>query len=359
MIYIIKKMYEAFGDYVDIYPELRGIKPIFNKIEIKNNIPDNNDVIASLEYAAKIHKEIRRNLQSFIKPNVKMTDIANFIETKTEELAKQANTINKGIGFPVGLSINECAAHRHPSINDNTILKKSDIIKIDYGIEINEWIIDSAFTVYFDPKYDILATAVREATYTGIKNIGVDVNIGEWGKQIQEVMESYEITFDNKIYPIKSITNLGGHNIVKGIIHGGIFLPTVDMGSRFNNFRFEEGVYAVETFGSTGDNITFESGIANLYRLNPNKYSTNNLKLESTKKLLQKIKKSFNTLPFTDRYLQDFNSYKTHLNILANNNIIHTYPPLCVNEGAYTAQYEHTVYIADNKKIIFSEGEDY
>ena len=49
-----------------------------------------------------------------------------------------------------GLSINECAAHWHPSPNDNSILKKDDIIKIDFGTEANGWIIDSAFTVCFD-----------------------------------------------------------------------------------------------------------------------------------------------------------------------------------------------------------------
>ena len=85
------------------------------------------------------------------------------------------------------------------------------------------------------------------------------------------------------------------------------------------------------------------------------------LKLESSKKLFGKIKNSFKTLPFTNRYVELFNisNYKTNLKILSSNNYLYSYPPLCVNKGAVTAQYEHTVYIGNNKKIIFSNDEDY
>jgi methionyl aminopeptidase len=77
------------------------------------------------------------------------------LKKKTIEYSDPKHSINKGIGFPVGLSINECAAHYHPPPNDNKILKKDDIIKVDFGIEVNEWIIDSAFTLYFNDKHDI------------------------------------------------------------------------------------------------------------------------------------------------------------------------------------------------------------
>ena len=41
------------------------------------------------------------------------------------------------------------------------------------------------------------------------------------------------------------------------------------------------------------------------------------------------------------------------------NNILTAYPPLLVEEGEMTAQYEHTICLTENKKIIFSRGEDY
>ena len=63
-----------------------------------------------------------------------------------------------------------------------------------------------AFTVAFNEDYKNLLDGVKDATYTGIKNAAIDVNIKEWGKDIQEVMESYEIELDGNVYPIKSIT---------------------------------------------------------------------------------------------------------------------------------------------------------
>lgn len=87
-------------------------------------------------------------------------------------------------------------------------------------------IIDCAFTVTFNPKYDKLLEAVREATNTGIKvwlsqpttffscpvvaevfdfpfvlqNAGIDVRLCDIGEAIQEVMESYEVELDGKTY---------------------------------------------------------------------------------------------------------------------------------------------------------------
>ena len=361
-------MYKQFGNYNDVFSELKGINKIFNNspIEIIKEYPESSNVIKSLEHSSSIHKEVRRFLQPYLRPGIKLIDIAKIIELKTVELYNLSNSnksINKGIGFPVGLSVNDCAAHWHPMKDNSTVLKKDDIIKIDFGTETNGWITDSAFTVCFDSKYDNLMTAVKEATETGIKNIGVDVHIGEWGKSIQEVMESYEITLNGKTYPIRAVKNLGGHNIIKGIIHGGLFLPSVDYTKIYGpNMRFVEGIYAVETFGSTGDNSVHEQGDCTLYRTNPNFQMSNiNLPMENSKKLYRKINQKFDTLPFTDRYLDDSGipGYRTHLKLLVNKNILHGYPPLHVNPEAYTAQYEHTVYIGENKKIVFSRGDDY
>lgn len=58
---------------------------------------------------------------------------------------------------------------------------------------MNGWIIDTAFTVSFNPVYDQLLKAAQDATETGIKNAGIDVRLGDIGAAIQETMESYEV----------------------------------------------------------------------------------------------------------------------------------------------------------------------
>ena len=324
-----------------------GINTNVNEIKINTESPVDSDKIKSLEKAGDIHKEVRRHLHNILKPGIKITDIVKTIESKTIELSNIKESINGGIGFPVGISINSCAAHFHPEENDNTTIKKDDVVKIDFGTEVNGWIIDSAFTVYFNEKHENLVNAVKKATETGIKNAGIDVDINDWAQTIKEVMNSYDIN---------PITNLGGHNIEKGIIHGGFFLPS-SPNDKLVYKRMTEGVYAIETFGSTMDDYVHEVGESNIYRIKPESDSSS-LKMESTKKTLNTIKRKFKTLPFTNRYLSDIQNYKTQLDILTKNNIIYSYPPLCVKNGI-TAQYEHTIYIGENTKKIFSIGDDY
>jgi len=314
MIYIIKKMYDS--------------------------------AIESLLIASNIHKKVRTELNTHLKPNIKLIDIVNIIEQKTIDLSKEYNTINKGIGFPASLSLNNCAAHFHPSNNSNISFKKDDVLKIDFGIEINGWICDSAYTVIFNEKHRNLLLGVFEAVDEGVNNIGVDVNVNEWGGTIKEVLDSYDIT------PIK---NLGGHNILHENLHGGMFLPSIK-GIVPDDIKFKEGVYAVEIFGSDNCNDkAFETNNNNLYMLKNNKIINNNLNL-SDLNLLNIINTNYKTIPFTSRYIDE--NYHTSLNNLSKLNIINEYPPLIINSGNI-AQYEHTVYINDNRKIIFSKDEDY
>ena len=47
-------------------------------------------------------------------------------------------------------------------------------MKLDFGTQIGGRIVDSAFTVHFNPKYDPLVEAVKAATETGVKEAGID-----------------------------------------------------------------------------------------------------------------------------------------------------------------------------------------
>lgn len=143
---------------------------------------------------------------------MKLIDICNEIENANRRLI-EANKIEAGIAFPTGCSINNCAAHFSPNPGDTTILQKDDVMKIDFGTHVRGLLVDCAFTVSFNPIYDDLLKAVKEATNTGIRLAGIDARLNEIGEAIQETMESFELTLGNKTYPIKSIRNLSGHLI--------------------------------------------------------------------------------------------------------------------------------------------------
>ena len=155
-----------------------------------------------------------------------------------------------GIAFPTGCSLNHVAAHYTPNGGDDTVLGYNDVMKLDFGTQIGGRIIDCAMTVHFNPRYDPLVNAVKAATNAGIKAAGIDVRMGDIGAAIQEVMESYEVELDGKVYPVKCCRNLNGHSIAPYQIHAGKSIPIVKGGEQT---KMEEGeFFAVETFGSTG-----------------------------------------------------------------------------------------------------------
>jgi len=96
-----------------------------------------------------------------------------------------------------------------------------------FGVHVNGHIIDTAFSMSFDPKHDELMEAVKAATNKGVEVMGIDARLGEVGAEIQEVMESYQCHYDGKIYDVKCISNLNGHSIIPYIIHGGKTVPII------------------------------------------------------------------------------------------------------------------------------------
>lgn len=86
----------------------------------------------------------------------------------------------------------------------------------------------------------------------GVKEAGIDVRLCDIGAAIQEVMESYEVELEGKTYAVKSVRNLNGHSIGPYQIHAGKSIPIVKGGEAT---KMEEGeFFAVETFGTTGEN---------------------------------------------------------------------------------------------------------
>lgn len=189
----------------------------------------NADTYNDVRHASEVHRQVRRYAQNTIKPGMSMLEIVELIENGTRNLLGDngTNGRTRGIGFPTGVSLNNVAAHYTPNAGDKTILQKGDVMKVDFGTHINGQIIDSAFTMTFDPVYDPLLKAVKEATYTGIKEAGIDVRLCDIGAAIQEVMESYEVEIEGKTHQVKCIRNLNGHSISPYQIHAGKTVPIV------------------------------------------------------------------------------------------------------------------------------------
>ncbi|TRM66130.1 methionine aminopeptidase 2-like protein [Schizophyllum amplum] len=318
---------------------------------------DPDTTYQNIRRAAEVHRQARQYAQRTIKPGMTMTEIANLIEDSTRALVEE-NGLESGVGFPTGLSLNNCAAHYTPNAGDNIVLQQGDVMKVDIGVHVRGRIVDSAFTMTWEPTYDKLLEAVKAATNTGIRESGIDARLGEIAGAIQETMESYEVEVDGKVLPVKPIANLSGHSIDLHQIHAG---KSVCLVKNDDQTKMEEGEYfAIETFGSTGRGRVIEGGECSHYARKVDAPHVP-LRLTTAKSLLKSINKNFGTLPFCRRYLDRAgeSKYLLALNHLVGQGIVEEYPPLFDQKGAMTAQYEHTILLRPTVKEVVSRGDDY
>ncbi|KAF2867818.1 methionine aminopeptidase 2-like protein [Massariosphaeria phaeospora] len=323
-----------------------------------------DEFLSDYRQAAEIHRQVRHYVQTIAKPGVTMSKLAQEIEDGVRALTghqglETRDALKAGLAFPTGLCLNNIAAHWTPNPGaKEVILQYDDVLSIDFGVHVNGRIVDSAFTVSFNPVYDNLLAAPKAATNTGLKEAGIDARIDHISEAIQEVMESYEVELNGKNIPIKSVKNITGHNILRYKIHGDKQVPFIKTKT---NQRMEEGdIFAIETFGTTGKGqLRDDVGIYGYGR--NERASTSGLHHASAKSLLKTIDENFGSLVFSRRYLEHMGVKNYHLGMrsLVTNGIVQTYEPLVDVSGSYVAQFEHTVLLRPNCKEVISRGDDY
>lgn len=296
-----------------------------------------------------IHKLVQQHTKdNLLKPNVLLWDISQGIENKIKELTKYnpQHPLKGGIAFPTGLSVNNCAAHWTPNVNDTyQTLGKDDIIKVDFGVHLHGYILDGAFSYTGNAELQPLIDCSVEATQKGIDCAGVDAVLGDIGKEIQEVIEGYEIELNGKVYPVKSTVDLCGHQIKQYHIHAGKAVPNIAIKYPM---RMESGEqYAIETFPSTGTGRTRED------RQNCSHYMIQEHKKvpKTFRTVYDEIHRERGTLAFCKRWFpvsdsQDFER-------LIKKGYIEAYPPLYDVPGSFVAQTEKTIYIDNQTEKVF------
>ncbi|KAF7133354.1 hypothetical protein RHSIM_Rhsim09G0038900 [Rhododendron simsii] len=125
-------------------------------------------VYNSVRRAAEVHRQVRKYIKGILKPGMLMIDLCETLENTVRKLVSE-NGLEAGVAFPTGCSLNSVAAHWTPNSGDKTVLQYDDVMKLDFGTHVDGHIVDCAYTVAFNPMFDPLLEASREATNTGIK----------------------------------------------------------------------------------------------------------------------------------------------------------------------------------------------
>jgi len=286
-------------------------------------------MLEDLKKASEITKKVKKEAEKLLKPGESIYNIAETIEQKIIDLGGFPS-------FPVNISINNIAAHYTPTINDNTILKDGDVVKVDFGAQVNGYCIDTAFTVEInDNKYKDLIEASRNALENVKKILRKDIEISEIGKVIENTIKSYNY---NPIY------NLSGHKIERYILHAGITIPNYDNKSKI---KLNEGIYAIEPFATNGVGFVKEGKPSGIYSI----ISDKPIRDPNVKKFFQEIYNKYKTLPFAYRWLyKEYNdkiNLKLFIEYLKKNGNIYEYPILVEQSNGIVTQFETTFYIYD------------
>ncbi len=293
-------------------------------------------IIKNYKEAASAWKKAIHLAEKEVKEGISLFDLAEKIEKKIIEEGC-------GIAFPANLSINEEAAHFTPKYNDEYLLKKSDLLKIDIGAHKEGYICDGAITINLDNKH----AKQIEANELALENA---VSVTKFGVQIDKIGKEIEDTLKEKGF--KPVYNLGGHGLDKFDIHAW---PSIPNHSNASSVELEEGAIAIEPFSSTGEGFVSEAAQVEIFSLNEGR----NVRNIHARKILEQAKK-FEGLPFAERWLRKetkLNEFQFNLGLreLMKADVFKTYAGLKETQGKMVTQVEKSLLILENKVIVLGE----
>jgi len=289
-----------------------------------------------LRMAGRIAAEARREGESLIVGGARVRDVCESVE----------DTIRRrggALAFPVQSSRNAIAAHYCPSPEDETVYAEGDLAKLDVGVHVEGWVVDTAVTVNVGARAanQPLIDAARAALEAAIAEAGP-------GRVIRRISAVIDATIRGRGF--HSVRNLCGHGVGRWIVHCPPPIPNAPDDS---TDRLEAGmVVAIEPFATDGAGRVVERGVAEVFRADGAAAGVPGGDLA----VLAAIA-GFNGLPFARRQLAglDRGRVEDTLRALSAARKLAAYPPLVDADGRRIAQAEHTVYVSSDGVEVLTD----
>jgi methionyl aminopeptidase len=284
--------------------------------------------------AGRIIGEVREETKKRIKPGISLLELANWIEEQT---------IKKGgfPGFPANLSLNDTAAHSSPEVSDKTVLKETDVLKVDIGCHINGWVADTAYTISFDKEKQPLISATEKALNEALK-------LCTPGRKISDISTVIEETIRGAGF--RPIVNLTGHGLGQYVVHEEPAIPNVSFKS--GAVLPEGGAFALEPFATDGAGKVKDSEQILIFREGKPVAVRN-----ADARKIQDWVAQFEGLPFPQRWIEQqlgITGFKLRLALkeLLDREGLYGYPALMEAGKGMVAQFEHSVLVEDKPVVI-------
>ncbi|NJP36639.1 type I methionyl aminopeptidase [Alkalicoccus luteus] len=149
--------------------------------------------IELMKEAGILVASLHRKIATMIEPGISTLEIDEFVETTLRAHgAKPAQKGYQGYEFATCASINDEICHGFPR---RTKLKQGDIVTVDFVVDLNGGLADSAWTYEVGEVSDEasqLNRVTKEALYKGIEQAKHGNRIGDIGAAIQNYIEPFE-----------------------------------------------------------------------------------------------------------------------------------------------------------------------
>ena len=265
-----------------------------------------------------------------------------------KELCEKAEAVIRSLGaqpaFPCNVSIDSVAAHYTALADDEAVVPKGSLVKIDVGAHVDGYIGDVAATVSLSEAWEPLLEAAKVALKSALDIVKPGVSMVRLGGAIEGAI---------KAYGFKPIRNLTGHGLSRFNLHSGISVPNVKTGEGV----IEDGAaYAIEPFATNGAGYVVNSETTVIYRYVGGK----KVKDKAAKELLEEVWRRFNGLPFTERWLVDkypLSELRKLVKLLVDARALYCYPVLVEGRGGMVSQFECTVILVEGECIVTTPQE--
>lgn len=308
----------------------------------------NKDEIEDWVNAGRLARNILKKAISIVKPGEKIIKICEFIE---KEIIKR----NAKPAFPANVSVNHIAAHYTSPPTDASRIPSKALVKLDIGVNLNGAIADTAITISAGGGKVLsrITKANKGVLEEVIEIIKDGVKVKEISKKIWNL--SHELGYG-------VLVDLGGHELRKGILHAGLFIPNHPRVVGRWNRKIKEGmIIAIEPFLVLNSNDSFTKPLFDKkYIFSVSK--TVNEKALKTNETLKYIYMKFGKLPFALRWLPSLIKNKKSgikeitslLNNLEKNKLLLSYPVLVSHNGYWISQFEHTILVKKSSAEILT-----
>jgi methionyl aminopeptidase len=254
-----------------------------------------------------------------------------------EEVEGKIRELGAKPAFPCNVGINEVAAHYTSPWKDASRIPDGSLVKVDFGVEIDGFVTDTAKTISLNPSFDSMVVAAETALQEALAAVAPGRKLSEIGSVVERCINRYGF---------KPIRNLTGHKIARYTIHAGKSVPNV---ATIEGGRFEVGeVYAIEPFVTlkNAEGAVTDGDAAYIFRF----VKAKGARSAEARKMSDFIQENYKTLPFASRWIRaswNEDAFKLAFDELLRNRCVAGYPVLVEASGHVVSQAEHTMVVTE------------